>query len=258
MRQRGAGGVLRRFDADDPGGDMSAKDLAGRPDSSRRGRRAWRFWWVTAAIVVLAIAGAVMTTLDTATTYTGRSSMIVSSNNRSPDQDAVLVQGYVDYFNNVAYQSELLEQAGVERPLGVTARAAAASPIMVIEVTTPSLSTARPAATAIAEAFREDINQERDREQQAEIASLQTRIDEFLAAPVPGSDNVVSLLQDRIVTIQADRTNELQVLQLSGGVATTTPSLVTNVVLAALGGLIIGILAALGLDRLLLRRTERS
>lgn len=237
---------------------MSAKNAAAHPGTARRGSGPWLFFWIASAFVVIAVAAAVATTIDAATTYTGRSSMIVSSNNRSPDQDAVLVQGYVDYFNDAAYQSELLQQVGVEPPMSVTARAAASSPIMVVEASTTSAGTARRAATAVAEAFREDINRERNREKEAEIASLQERLDGLLAAPTPGSDNVVAILQDRIATIQADRTNELQVLQLSGGVAASTPSLVRNAGLAGLGGLFIGILVAMGCDRLLARRTGRS
>ena len=66
-----------------------------------------RYWWVVAIIVALCIAGAIMATTRVPTTYTGRASLIVSSPNRSPDQDAVLVQGYVDYFNDGAYHGPM-------------------------------------------------------------------------------------------------------------------------------------------------------
>lgn len=213
-----------------------------------------RFWWVVLVITLVAIGAGLASALNTSTTYTGRSSMIMSSNNRSPDQDAVLVQGYVDYFNNGAYQSQLLERAGVDESVSVTARAAASSPIMVVEVTSSSARSAQRAASDVASAFREDVNEERANEKAREVAELQARVDELLATPLVGSAYAAELLQERIAMVQVDHTNELQVLQLEGGVSTVTPDTTTNVLLAGLGGLLLGILAALALDRLFPRR----
>jgi uncharacterized protein involved in exopolysaccharide biosynthesis len=207
-------------------------------------------WWLVLAIVVASVTAAVMTTLNTPTTYTGRSSMIVSSNNRSPDQDAVLVQGYVDYFNNGAYQSALLAQAQVGPPVTVTARAAASSPIMLIEATSLAASDAQKAAMIVALKFQQDVNKVREAEKTAEIQSLQGRLDQLLTTGGAGSDGAAAALQERIAQIRADRVNELQELQLDGGVATNSPSMATNVLFGALGGLLIGVLAALACDRL--------
>ncbi len=50
-----------------------------------------RYWWVVLVVTALAVAASLYATLGVSTTYTGRASLIVSSNGRSPDQDAVLV-----------------------------------------------------------------------------------------------------------------------------------------------------------------------
>jgi uncharacterized protein involved in exopolysaccharide biosynthesis len=52
-----------------------------------------RYWLLVLAVTAVAVLAALAVTSRTPTTYEGRTSLIVSSNNRSPDQDAVLVQG---------------------------------------------------------------------------------------------------------------------------------------------------------------------
>jgi len=108
-----------------------------------------RYWWVVLAVVWLAVVGGFVSSAMTPTTYVGRTSLIVSSNDRSPEQDAVLVQGYVSYFNNVPYQRQLLAEAGVDGDVVVAAEAAAASPIVVISATSDSAG-AESAAIAVA------------------------------------------------------------------------------------------------------------
>ena len=94
-----------------------------------------RYWWIVLAVVWLAVLGALVSTARTPTTYLGRTSLIVSSNDRAPEQDAVLVQGYVSYFNNDAYQQQLIAATGLDAEASLTAQAAAASPILVISAT---------------------------------------------------------------------------------------------------------------------------
>ena len=215
-----------------------------------------RMWWFVVVVVVLAVVAGVFATTRTPTTYTARSSLIVNSNNRSPDQDAVLVQGYVDYFNDPSYQAQLTKQAGLTSPVGLMARAAAASPILIIESTAKNADLAQSSSSAVAEAFRADINQVIDQGQAAEISSLQKRLDK--AVQTSGADtSVAATLQDQIAQVQGDRTNRLQNLQLRGGVATNNPSLKSNVILAGAGGLVLGILGALALGAVTPRSRRR-
>ncbi|GAA1920191.1 hypothetical protein GCM10009737_22130 [Nocardioides lentus] len=202
-----------------------------------------RHRWFVLAVVVLALAAAVAATVLTPTTYTGRSSLIVSSNNRSPDQDAVLVQGYVDLFDDAAYQAQLLDDAGVEEPVELSARAAAASPILVISSTADDPEVARVSAAAAARAFQADINDVRATEQEAKIAELQNRID--ARRSTDGDDSgTVNALRTELIRLEADRTDQLQELQLDAGVATEAPSVVRNVGLGLVGGLLLGVVLA--------------
>lgn len=209
-----------------------------------------RYWWVVVGVVVLAVVGALLATATGTTTYTGRTSLIVSSQDRSPEQDAVLVQGYVSYFDDVAYQRQLLAGARVDPESEVTAQAAAASPILVITATAPDAAAAQAAAIAVAAAFRDDINAVHARATAAELATVQNQLDTALARNGKEDQAVIASLQDRISEIQADQDNVLQELQSRGGVSAEAPSLINNLLLGAAGGLLSGLLLALVLARL--------
>ena len=185
-------------------------------------------------------------TARTPTTYLGRTSLIVSSNDRAPEQDAVLVQGYVSYFNNAAYQQQLLAATGVDAKAALSAEAAAASPILVISATASDPDSAQSAAIAVAKAFKDDINKTHDQKTAAALATLQDELD---TARGRNDETVIAALQERIGELQADRDNVLQELQNRGGVSVQPPSLFNNLVLALAGGLVMGVLAALALAR---------
>jgi hypothetical protein len=233
-----------------------------RTDVMDRGLRDWlvglgSLWWCVVVVVLLAVGAEVYATTQTPTTYTGRSSLIVNSNGRSPDQDAVLVQGYVDYFNNPSYQKQLAEQAGLTSPVSLTARSAASSPILVVESTVDKADFAQSSAAKVAETFRTDINQVMDKDQADGLKELQDRLDKAIEAGGVGSSTAATL-QDQIAQRQDDRTNRLQELQLRGGVATNTPSMVSNVAQAAFSGLVAGVLLVLVIGALRSRRRRRK
>ena len=224
------------------GGDPPAVTLTGQVQQVRR------YWWVVAVVVGLAMAGALVSALFASVTYTSRASLILSTNNRSPDQDAVLVQGYVDYFNDAAYQSQLLGDTGITSAVTLSARAAASSPIMLIEATASSPQSAEEAALQVAEAFRQDINAQRE----SQIKDAQARLKAQISA-LDAKDSqdavVIASLRDQIASLEAERDDLLQELQYRGGTAENAPSVVTNTVFALVGGLLIGIIAALGVAR---------
>ncbi len=206
-----------------------------------------RYWWIVVAVVCLAVVGALVSTARTPSTYLGRTSLIVSSNDRAPEQDAVLVQGYVSYFNNAAYQQQLLAATGVvDANAKLSAEAAAASPILVISATASDPERAQSTAIAVAKAFKDDINRTHDQKIATALATLQ---DELKTARGRNDGTTIAALQERIGELQADRNNVLQELQNRGGVSVEPPSLFNNLVLALAGGLVIGVLAALALAR---------
>ena len=219
-----------------------------------------RYWWLVLIIVVLAVGASVVATRSTPTTYTGRSSLIVASNDRSPDQDAVLVQGYVQYFNDRAYQSQILKDARVGPEVTVEAHAAAASPILLIDATAPRASTAQSAAASVARAFEVAINKVRSQQNAADIADLQERLN---ALRVSGNTSqsattLVNDLEARVLQLQADSVNKLQELQFKAGVTQHAPSLQRNVLFALLGGVLLGLVAAQGAERIARTRREAT
>jgi hypothetical protein len=172
--------------------------------------------------------------------------LIVSSKDRAPEQDAVLVQGYVSYFNNAAYQRQLLAATGVDPTAELSAEAAAASPILVISATASDPGSAQSAAIAVAKAFEDDINKTHDQKTAAAIATVQDELD---TARGRNDEAAIAALQERLGELQVDRDNVLQELQNRGGVSVQPPSLFNNLVLGLAGGLVIGVLAALALAR---------
>jgi hypothetical protein len=211
-----------------------------------------RYWWLVLATVLFSVLAAIAATLTASTVYTARSSLILASNDRAPDQDAVLAQGFVTYFNDPAYQSQLLANPKIGEGVTFEARAAASSPIFLVDATAADAESARSAASAAAVAFRTDVNRVREQRNQAAIADLEERINAIL---ITGDDSQAAVMQvtemqNRILQLQADRVNLLQELQLDGGVTQNSASAITNILLALLGGLLLGVLAAVAADSL--------
>jgi succinoglycan biosynthesis transport protein ExoP len=211
--------------------------------------------WLVLAVMILAVCGAFAASWADATTYTGRSTLTITSENRAPEQDAVLAQGYADYFNEPSYQDTLRAAAGVPEEVAFAARTAAASPIVYIEAEAPDRATAASAASAIATAFREDVNENLRSGRTQAIEDLRNQISAERAelATVPDDSaesslitNTILDLQKQVAIIQSNDNNQLHELQLSAGVAENSPNLVQNVALGLAGGLILGCLAALG------------
>ena len=170
------------------------------------------YWWLVLIIAALAVGASVVATRSTPTTYTGRASLIVASNDRSPDQDAVLVQGYALYFNDPAYQSQILKDARVGPEVTVEARAAAASPILLIDATAPRASTAQSAAASVARAFEVAINKVRNQRNAADIADLQERLNTMRVSgnTSQSATDLTNDLEARVLQLQADSVNKLQ------------------------------------------------
>jgi succinoglycan biosynthesis transport protein ExoP len=211
--------------------------------------------WLVLAVMSLALFGAFAASWADGTTYTGRSTLTITSDSRGPEQDAVLAQGYTDYFNEPSYQDTLRAAAGVSKDVTLAARTAASSPIVYIEVEAADRAVAASAASTIATAFREGVNENLRSERTRAIENLRNEISAERAELAtirddsPESSLITSTildLQERIAIMQANDSNQLQELQLAAGVAENSPNLVQNVALGLVGGLILGCLAALG------------
>jgi Mrp family chromosome partitioning ATPase len=207
-------------------------------------------WWVVVAISALIVTLSGMPLLTAHTTYVGKSELIVSSPGRAPDQDAALVQGYFALFNNPETIARL--QAANHIPEGVMfeAKAVAASPILAIEATADDAKTAETAAEDMAVAFRQDVNAIHEAKKKQILADLTSQLDRT----EPTSNNPINPslavpLEEQIFNTRQDVTNELQDLQLRAGVTTNAKhGVVGSLALPAMGGMLLGLLAALGLS----------
>jgi Mrp family chromosome partitioning ATPase len=136
-------------------------------------------------------------------------------------------------------------------PEGVTleARTVGGSAILSIEATADDPKVAQDTATSMAEAFRDDITAAELTATAKAIADIQRQfsdLQQLLPDRATVVDKAISV-QKGIDKLRLSFANPLQDLQLQAGVTKITPRLAYNLVLGAAGGLLIGILAALGM-----------
>lgn len=224
--------------------------------------------WVVLFVVVVCIAVAAIASILAVPTYTGKSTLMISSPGRATDQDAYVAVAYATMLNDPATQDRLKAAKHIPESVTFESRTAAASPILTIEATAGDPRVAQDAAQAMAAAFRDDINSAQQKEKGLQIDDLQRQLTELSTVPAPDNlrsadgsapwnPSVVSL-QDRINTLRLDATNELQDLQPKAGVIGSSPNLVKNLLMGSVGGLLLGILAALGLATLSTRLTSAA
>jgi capsular polysaccharide biosynthesis protein len=206
-------------------------------------------WWVVVVVAVIAVLAATLGSLLVPTKYVGDATLVVSSPNQSPEQDAKVVEGYTSVFNDPATIDRL--RASKDLPSDVTfeAKTLAASPILAVQATASSQDIAEQSATLMARAFRDDVNSARAAANNDAMADLQRQLDEVVARSLPGEapSETENRLRERINTLKFDTTDQLRDLQLQASVKPMTPNLRLNVALAAVGGVLLGVLAALGM-----------
>ncbi len=232
-------------------------DPTGDGSLSNQVRRVRRYWWVVVATMVVFGALGFRSWASTPTTYTGRASLIVSSDYRAPEQDAVLVQGFAAYLNSPAYQARLASEGVLPSGTTVVAQTSAASPILLIDATSTHEEDALPAASAVAKRFSRDMNQGAEERQAALSRTVEDLVEEIArgggsttSSPGQQPEAAAAALREQLAALRSSRSNLLEVLQLAGGVTTTRPSVVQTVGLGVIGGLVGGVLLALLVGRL--------
>jgi len=160
--------------------------------------------------------------------------------------------GYAALFNDPATIVRLTATNKIPEGVTLAAGTVAASPILAIEATAEDPEVAQDTAQTMAYAFRDDINLVRQADYDEAIQEAQHQLDSLLSQPGPdGSVNpLVPGVQTRLDAMRDNSTNKLQVLQLRAGVTKIAPAIVLDLALRAAGGLLLGILAALGLAAL--------
>jgi polysaccharide biosynthesis transport protein len=230
------------------------------PALKRRIDQIRRRWWLVLAAAVLGILAALLPALTEAPTYVGKSALVMSSPGRAPEQDTMMVVGYSTMFNEPVTINRLEGAAGLPDNVTYEARTVAASPILIIQATAENAQLAQDAAQKMAEAFRDDVNSVRQKGNEQSVQDLQAQLEALRAEPTPEglANPALAAVQDRINALQFDSTNQLQDLQLRAGVVEIQPNLKTNLALGAIGGLVLGLLGAVGLGSLSTRLTSSS
>ncbi|HKP43762.1 hypothetical protein [Mycobacterium sp.] len=219
-----------------------------------------RRWWVVLAIAGLATLSAALPLLLTKPTYVATSTLVLSSPGRNPVEDATMVTGYSTLFNDPATIGRLRDAHDLPEDVTFEARTVGASPILTIEATAQSPKVAQDAAQNMAAAFCDDINSVRQRRNEKAIENTQDQLNSLLSKAGPDGlmNPLVPVVQQRLDTLRADSTDQLQELQVRAGVTKNAPNFMFEVALRAAGGLLLGILAALGLAAFSTRLTNSA
>lgn len=203
-----------------------------------------RYKWLVLAFGLVSAAAAYAAVVTVPTTYTVYATLSTATANRAPEQDGVLASGYVDYFNSAGYQNKLKATQGLPADVTLHARTAAASPIIYVEVTSESQSTAESVAPMAAAAFSDEINSHLRAAQDATIAEVRKPFDAVRLANGVVSEVSLEQLQDRINQITGDSTNKLTSLQMESAVSVNSPDAWPGAVIALFAGLFAGCLLA--------------
>ncbi|KWX66502.1 hypothetical protein [Mycobacterium sp. NAZ190054] len=208
-----------------------------------------RRWWVVLSVVAVTVLATAVHSADADATYVGKSLLVQSSPERTPEQDATMAVGYATLFNEPVTIGRLRERTQVPEGVSFEARTVAASPILTIEATAEDPEVAQTAAQQMAAAFRDDINSVRNAGFAKEIEGVERQLQTLKSQREPdGSMNpLVPVVQERLDDMRADATDQLRDLQLRAGVTKMEPQFALQVATGAVGGLFLGALAALGL-----------
>ena len=205
--------------------------------------RIWRRRFLVAAITLLAgLLAFGSAARHSGTQYTGTATMMTLTQNSSPDQTAALATGYVAMFIQPSFQRTLQAKLGLPADVSLTAQTAAQSPIIFISATGPDEATVRRAAAAAASEFIREVN--------ANLAGRESLINQMRRAvkadTQAGAIRVPAEvdMQDRINGINADPSNNLEVLQSDAGTTARSSGAKKTIAVALVGGLVFGCLLA--------------
>ena len=206
--------------------------------------------WVVALMVLLFLIGGGASVLTSKTTYSSKAALGATSQTRSPDQDAILAEGYVNFFNDPNYQATLRGRAKVPADVTFEAEAAAASPLIYVTASSLNPDVVRPAAAAMATALLDTVNDALRASRDSTIAAVRKPYDDTRAANGVVPQQALIEMQNQINAINADTTNQLSILQPDSGVSSTSPNVVQAIGLALFAGVVAGCAVTLAMGAL--------
>ncbi len=217
-----------------------------------------RRWWLVALCCAAAILSAIPT-WNAPAKYTATSTLMLSSSQHL--DDTTLVVGYSTLFNEPATIGRLQHKLNIPADVEFVGRTVASSPILAITATTTDPSLAQDSSQRMAEAFRDDINAVQKSAYESAIRKNQKQLDTLLARPVPPDgvqDPLIAIMTQRLDTLRSELTSQLQDLQLRGGVVEAESQRVFELAARIIGGLLLGIVAALALAKVSTRLDSSS
>ncbi|MCP2194173.1 SMC family protein [Williamsia deligens] len=209
--------------------------------------RVRRRWYVVVAVTLVTLVGAFVAGIGDRTTYSAKAALSASSPT-SENSPYALALAYIYLFNDASFQDALVRKAKV--PSGVTsvAEPATVGSIFYIDATASSPEAARSAASALASTFRTEINGALEDAKRQTINSVEAPFEQRYAQrlDVPGDERAG--LQDQINTINANTNGMINSVGLDSAVTASSPQRTTTLLTALGGGLVVGLLVALGVD----------
>jgi Mrp family chromosome partitioning ATPase len=209
--------------------------------------------WIVVLMTVLALAGGGASILTAHPDYSEKAALTAMSQTRSPDQDAILAQGYVNFFNDPSYQATLRQRADVASDVTFEAQTAAGSPLIYIIATSSSESDVRTAASKMATALLDTVNDALREARDDTIARVRKPYDDARAADGAIPAAAQQQMAYQISLLNSNTTNQLSKLELQSGVTATSSNVPKVMGLSLVAGLALGISAALAAGALSLR-----
>ncbi|WP_068278042.1 hypothetical protein [Aldersonia kunmingensis] len=212
--------------------------------------------WIVVAFAILGLVIGLYSAYNADTTYSSKAALTVLSDQRAPEQDAILGQGYAEVFNDPAYQPELRRRAGVPESITFTALPTLASPIVGITASADNTDQLSDAAAKMSIALRDSVNDALQLGRDATVATVQKPLDDIRAANGIVPEQALVNLQDRISELNANSTNELLAIPMDSAISESKPDPVMAIALPLIGGLVIGCFVALAMGALSRRFTS--
>ncbi|WP_299570189.1 hypothetical protein [uncultured Williamsia sp.] len=206
-----------------------------------------RRWYIVVAITLVTVLGAFVAGVGDRTTYSAKAALSASSPT-SENTPYALALAYIYLFNDPSFQDALNRKAKVPAGVTSTAEPATVGSIFYIDATASTPEAARSAASALATTFRTEINGALEDAKKQTITSVEAPFEERYAQrlEVPGDER--ANLQEQINTINANTNGMINSVGLDSAVTASAPQRGTTLLTALGGGLVVGLLMALGVD----------
>lgn len=217
------------------------------PVLMQRLRQIRKRWWLVLLCCGVALLSA-LPSWHAPQKYMASSTLALSSSHHL--DDVTLAIGYATLFNDPSTIGRLRVARHIPPDVEFSGRTVAASPILAISAIATDPKVAQDSAQAMAEAFRDDVNAIQKSAYDKAIQLNQSQLETLMSRPVPPDgtpDPMVPILAQRLDTLRSELTSQLQDLQLRAGVVEVESKRVFGLATRAMGGLLLGVVAALGL-----------